>query len=160
MTAIRYGNLHVQLLVQHGTRLDRVELETPAPRLRVSGLGQAAPATGAPLVGRGELLDRLAGLAHPGWAVELRAACGFGKSSLLADRRDQDDDQYQAPGPCERAHRTAARRASVEHCGPMDTEFFHRWMDLLLARLKLGEQVLARAGPLNQATCSGSTCPR
>jgi Abnormal spindle-like microcephaly-assoc'd, ASPM-SPD-2-Hydin len=84
MTAIRYGNLHVQLLVQHGTRVDRVELETPAPRLRVSGLGQAAPATGAPLVGRGDLLDRLAGLAHPGWAVELRAACGFGKSSLLA----------------------------------------------------------------------------
>jgi hypothetical protein len=84
MTAIRYGNLHVQLLVQHGTRVDRVELETPAPRLHVSGLGQATPATGAPLVGRGELLDRLAGLAHPGWAVELRAACGFGKSSLLA----------------------------------------------------------------------------
>src|SRR6266545_3903056 len=84
MTAIRYGNLHVQLLVQHGTRLDRVELETPAPRLRVSGLGQAALASGAPLVGRGELLDRLAGLARPGWAVELRAACGFGKSSLLA----------------------------------------------------------------------------
>lgn len=85
MTAIRYGNLHVQLLVQHGTRLDRVELETPAPRLRVSDLGQAAPpATDAPLVGRGELLDRLAGLAHPGWAVELRAACGFGKSSLVA----------------------------------------------------------------------------
>jgi hypothetical protein len=84
MTAIRYGNLHVQLLVQHGTRLDRVELEIPSPPLRVSGLGQATPATGAPLVGRDHLLDRLAGLGHPGWAVELRAACGFGKSSVLA----------------------------------------------------------------------------
>jgi hypothetical protein len=32
----------------------------------------------------------------------------------------------------------------VEHCGAMDTEYFHRWMDLLLARLEPGEQVLAR----------------
>lgn len=38
MTAIRHGNLHIQLLVQHGTRLDRVEPETPAPQVRVSGV--------------------------------------------------------------------------------------------------------------------------
>ena len=47
-------------------------------------------------------------------------------------------------GPCERAQVTAARRVWVEHCGAMDTEYFHRWMDLLLARLEPGEQVLAR----------------
>jgi hypothetical protein len=47
-------------------------------------------------------------------------------------------------GPGKRAHVTAARRASVEHCGAMHTEYFHRWMDLLLARLEPGERLLAR----------------
>lgn len=97
MTTIRYGNLQVQLLVTHGTRLDRVQLDTPAPRLRLSGPGQAAAPAGTPLVGRADLLDHLAGLSHPGWAVELRAACGFGKSSLLAALAARLADHAAAP---------------------------------------------------------------
>jgi len=92
MTAIRYGNLQVQLLVQHGTRLDRIQLHTPAPRPRPSGLGQAAP-----LVGRADLLDQLARQAHSGWAVEVRAACGFGKTSLLAALAARLADHAAAP---------------------------------------------------------------
>src|SRR6266542_4401047 len=97
MTTIRYGNLQVQLLVSHGTRLDRVQLHPPAPRPRPSGLGQAAAPAGTPLVGRADLLDHLAGLSHPGWAVELRAACGFGKSSLLAALAARLADHAAAP---------------------------------------------------------------
>jgi hypothetical protein len=64
MTAIRYGNLQVQLLVPHGTRLDRIQLDIPAPQPRPSGLGPAPSPAGAPLVGRAELLDRLAAPVH------------------------------------------------------------------------------------------------
>jgi Divergent InlB B-repeat domain len=83
MTAIRYGNLRVELLVGHGTRLDRIAFDTSAPHLRPRDLEQVASVTSTQLLGRVDLLDRLAGVVRPGWAVELRGPCGFGKSSLL-----------------------------------------------------------------------------
>jgi len=97
MTVIRYGNLQVQLLVPHGTRLDRIQLDTPAPRLHLRGLGEAAPPAGTPLLGRADLLDRLATLPRPGWAVELHAACGSGTSSLLAALAARLADHTAAP---------------------------------------------------------------
>jgi len=82
--AVLYGNFRAELLVEHGTRLDRVSLETAAPALRRRDFDQPAPAPGTELLGRSGLLNQLAEVARPGWAIELRAPCGFGKSSLLS----------------------------------------------------------------------------
>jgi hypothetical protein len=83
MAAVLYGNFHVELLDQYGARLDRRSLETPVPPLRFRDLAPPPP-PGTELLGRADLLAELSRDVRPGWAVELRSPCGFGKSSLLA----------------------------------------------------------------------------
>jgi hypothetical protein len=83
MAAVLYGNFRVELLDRHGTRLERLSLQTPVPPLRFRDLGPPPP-PGTELLGRSGLLAQLARAVRPGWALELRSPCGFGKSSLLA----------------------------------------------------------------------------
>src|SRR6266545_2352685 len=82
MAAVLYGNFHVELLDQHGARLDRLSLETPVPPLRFRDLAPPPPPS-TELLGRVHLLAELSRDVRPGWAVELWSPCGFGKSSLL-----------------------------------------------------------------------------
>jgi hypothetical protein len=81
MTTVLYGNFRVELLSEHGARLDRISLDTAAPPVRFRDLGP--PSSDTELLGRAGLVEQLARAAHPGWAVELWASCGYGKSSLL-----------------------------------------------------------------------------
>jgi hypothetical protein len=88
MAAVFYGSFRVAPLDQHGTRVDRLPAGTRLPPFRRRDF--AAPQRhDSGLIGRSALLGDLARAARPGRAMELRAPCGFGKSSLLAVLADR-----------------------------------------------------------------------
>jgi hypothetical protein len=83
MNRILYGNLHIEILPDVGSKLERVSLQRAAPQLVPRQPTATAGGELRALLGREEELRRVRLAVQAGKPVELIAACGFGKTGLL-----------------------------------------------------------------------------
>jgi hypothetical protein len=91
--SIVYGNLRIEILAEHGGRIQRTTLKAKPPTI------QPRPRSFV-LSGPARLQSRGAEVAaaqavNPGEAMEFHAACGFGKSTLLRHLAAQADAEGQ-----------------------------------------------------------------
>ena len=82
MSRILYGNLRIDLLTDAGARVERISLER-SPSLAPRQPATAADAEAGSLPAREDELRQVRLAVATGRPVELVAACGFGKTSLL-----------------------------------------------------------------------------
>jgi hypothetical protein len=81
MSSIRYGNLIVELVDEHGARLSRLSPLDAAPPLAPRPLPAAGPA--ASLLGRDQLVADAFAAIRARRPIEFFATCGYGKTDLL-----------------------------------------------------------------------------